>query len=115
MAKKCYRSTSTNTYFILKELGIEGDLKERKDTEIAVEGFSGQNNGSHLGQRGEGLLGRNATQASVSKPSRKGKSSQSCMQVKGMSGLCTLRSGQCTQIASLRQALESSPEGFTPG
>lgn len=97
-----------------KESGIEGDLKERKDMEIPIEGFSGKNNGSCLGQRGEGLLRGKATQASASKPSRKDKSPQSCMQDKGMSGLHTLGSGQCT-LAGLRQALESSPEGFTPG
>lgn len=67
-----------------------------------------------MGQRGEGLLCGKATQVSTSKPSRKDKSPQSCMQDKGMSGLRTLGSGQRT-LTGLRQALESSPEGFTPG
>lgn len=115
MANKCYRGASTDIYSILKDLGIEWDLKERKDVEVPIEGFSGKGNSSHLGQAVGGLLGGNAIRGSASNPSRKGKSPQSYTQDKGMSSICILGSDQLTQVASVRQALQSSPEGLTPG
>jgi len=74
-----------------------------------------QGNDSHLGQGGGGLLGGKATLGSASNPSREGKSPRSYMQDKDMSGIWMLGSGQLTQVPSLRQALESSPEGLSPG